>query len=160
MKIRRAADKDIPGVLSLLSQVLEVHAKIRPDIFLSGTTKYGREELEEMFKDDERPVYVAVDDAGAVTGYAFCQLKDIKADTMICKRSVYIDDLCVDEASRGKHIATDLFEHVKTEAKKLGCRDITLNVWEGNEGAFSFYRSMGMTPRSTTMEYDLDGQDI
>ena len=156
MKIRRAVSEDVPGVLSLLSQVLEVHAKIRPDIFLPGTTKYNRDELLEMFRDDKRPVYVAVDDEGKTLGYAFCQLKEIKADTMIPKRSIYIDDLCVDEAARGQHIATRLFEHVRSEAERLGCRDITLNVWEGNDSALSFYRAMGMTPRATLMEYDLE----
>ena len=59
MNIRRAKEADIPNVLRLLSQVLEVHAAIRPDIFVSGTTKYGSEELAEMFADDRRPVYVA-----------------------------------------------------------------------------------------------------
>ena len=43
MNIRRATDKDIADVLRLLSQVLEVHAAIRPDIFVSGTTKYSEE---------------------------------------------------------------------------------------------------------------------
>ena len=159
MEIRRAVNKDIPGVLSLLSQVLEVHVNIRPDIFVSGTTKYDDKELEEMFLDDMRPVYVALDDGDSVLGYAFCQLKDVKADTMIPKRSIYIDDLCVDEAARGQHIATKLFEHVRSEAERLGCKDITLNVWEGNDSALSFYRSMGMKPRSTTMEYFLDRRE-
>ena len=156
MKIRRAVSKDIPGVLSLLSQVLEVHAKIRPDIFLPKTTKYDRDELEEMFGDDTRPVYVAEDEDGKIKGYAFCQIKEITARTMIPKRSIYIDDLCVDEAARGRHIATHLFEYVRSEAERLGCRDITLNVWEGNDSALSFYRAMGMTPRATLMEYDLE----
>ena len=45
MTIRRARETDIPKVLKLLSQVLELHAAIRPDIFIPGTTKYTREEL-------------------------------------------------------------------------------------------------------------------
>lgn len=40
MLIRRAEEKDIPKVIELLNQVLELHAVIRPDIFISGTTKY------------------------------------------------------------------------------------------------------------------------
>ena len=41
MKIRKAEEKDIPRLLALLEQVLQIHAKIRPDIFIPGTTKYG-----------------------------------------------------------------------------------------------------------------------
>ena len=37
----------------LLSEVLELHAKLRPDIFISGTTKYTREELTNIFQNDE-----------------------------------------------------------------------------------------------------------
>ena len=157
MNIRRAADKDIPDVLRLLAQVLEVHAAIRPDLFISGTTKYSREELVEMFLDDERPVYVAVDEDDHVTGYAFCQLQSPPfTSTMIPRKLLYIDDICVDETVRGQHIATALFEHVKSEAKRLGCYELTLNVWEGNDGALAFYKTMGMKPKETQMEYILN----
>ena len=155
MYIRRAKQADIPDVLRLLSQVLEVHAAIRPDIFVSGTTKYGSEELTEMFADDGRPVYVAEED-GSVCGYAFCQVQDPPfTSTMKPHKIMYLDDLCVDEQARGKHIGVALFEHVKEEAKKLGCYEVTLNVWEGNDPALGFYRSMGMKVKETQMEYIL-----
>ena len=76
MQIRRAVRKDIPKINELLGQVLEVHAKIRPDIFIPGTTTYTDEELGLMMEDDRRPIFVAVDEQDAVLGYAFCQLKD------------------------------------------------------------------------------------
>lgn len=40
MIIRRAKSKDIDRVNNLLSQVLEIHAEIRPDVFISVTTMY------------------------------------------------------------------------------------------------------------------------
>ena len=72
IEIRRAEEKDIKKVMDLLSQVLEIHAKIRPDVFVSGTTKYTDAELLQMFEDDQNPVYVAVDEKDQVVGYAFC----------------------------------------------------------------------------------------
>ena len=45
MNIRRAQEKDIPRLIELLEQVLQIHADIRPDIFIPGTTKYTNEEL-------------------------------------------------------------------------------------------------------------------
>ena len=39
MKIRNAEERDIPRILQLLGQVLQIHAELRPDIFLPGTTK-------------------------------------------------------------------------------------------------------------------------
>ena len=156
MIIRKANEKDTDAVLKLLSQVLEIHAKIRPDIFISGTTKYTREELIEIFKNENTPVFVA-DEGGKVLGYAFCVINEPteKSNATIPVKSLYIDDLCVDEKQRGKHTGEALFEYVKSEAKKLGCGEITLNVWEGNTPAENFYKKMGLQPRKTTMEFKL-----
>ena len=38
MTIRRAIEKDMDRILALLTQVLEIHADARPDIFIHGTT--------------------------------------------------------------------------------------------------------------------------
>ncbi len=151
--IRRAESCDCPGVLRLLGQVLELHARLRPDIFISGTTKYTPQELEDIFRNDSTPVFVAVNDSGEVAGYAFCVLKRQPFSTnMKDFTTLYIDDLCVDENARGQRIGTALFEYVRRFAKELGCYDVTLNVWEGNDSARKFYEKMGMFVKETQME--------
>ncbi len=153
MEIRRAGEKDLDMVLKLLSEVLEIHAKIRPDIFISGTTKYNREELKAIFRDEKTPVYVAVDEKDQVMGYAFCMIKNQpKSDNLVPYRSIYIDDLCVDENWRGHHVGEALFDFVREEARRMGCYEITLNVWEGNDSARKFYDRMGLKPQKTQME--------
>ena len=62
MKIRKAEKKDIPRILALLGQVLQIHAEIRPDIFIPGTTKYTPYELAELLEQEDHPIYVAVDE--------------------------------------------------------------------------------------------------
>ena len=154
--IRRAVSKDIPKVLDLLSQVLELHAKIRPDIFIPGTTKYTGEELAAIFQNESTPVYVAVDEADRVLGYAFCIVQSQPfGNTMKPFDSMFIDDLCVDVSQRGKGLGEKLFHFVREEAKKRGCYEVTLNVWEGNDGARAFYEKMGMKPKETQMEFIL-----
>ncbi len=151
--IRRAEEKDIERLLYILSQVLEVHAKIRPDLFKSGTTKYSSDDLREMVKDDKKPIYVYSDDNDIALGYVFCIIKEPAfSSVMHPKTCLFIDDLCVDEAYRGQKIATKLFDHVKEEAKRLGCYEVTLNVWEGNDSARAFYDHMGMKPKETQLE--------
>ena len=54
--------------------------------------------------------------------------------------------------ARGRHVGTALYEFVRDYAKSKGCHHITLNVWEGNDPALSFYRNMGMKVQKTTME--------
>lgn len=156
MNIRKATVNDINGILALLHEVLELHANLRPDIFKSGTTKYTNSELEEILKDENKPIYVATDESGSVIGYTFCQLKEPAfTNTMHPNREIYIDDFCVDEKARGRQVGRKLFEYVKEEAKKQGCFAITLNVWTGNDGAEAFYEKMGMTTRERMMEYIL-----
>lgn len=152
-KIRRAGDKDIRGILDILSEVLEIHAKIRPDLFIPGTTKYTDEELKAIIGNPKTPVFVAVDNEDKVIGYAFCQLLPLpKSVNMRKVRTLYVDDLGVDTLFRGEHIGTRLMDYVKTFAKNEGCYAVTLNVWEGNDKARGFYEHYGMKIRETQME--------
>ena len=150
--VRRAEDRDAEKVMKLLGEVLELHAKLRPDIFIPGSTKYTREELHGIFRNEDTPVFVAADDSGEVAGYAFCVMKQPPFSTnMKPMKTLYIDDLCVDEGCRGQHVGTILFDYVKQFAREQGCYDITLNVWEGNN-AREFYDKMGMFVKETQME--------
>ena len=156
MTIRRANEKDIPRIIDLLGQVLEIHAEIRPDIFIPGTTKYTDEELLEMLKDESKPIYVAADENNTCVGYAFCQIREQPfSNNMVQFKSLFIDDLCVDKNTRGQHIGEKLFEHVKSEAKRLGCYEVTLNVWAGNTSAEKFYEKMGLKTKERQLEYIL-----
>ena len=156
MTIRRANEKDIPRIIDLLGQVLEIHAEIRPDIFIPGTTKYTDAELSEMLKDDLKPIYVATDENDTCVGYAFCQIQEQPfSNNMVQFKSLFIDDLCVDKNTRGQHIGEKLFEHVKSEAKRLGCYEVTLNVWAGNTSAEKFYEKMGLKTKERQLEYIL-----
>ena len=156
MTIRRANEKDIPKLIELLQQVLELHARIRPDVFISGTTKYTDEDLIKMVHDEDNPIYVAVNEADICQGYAFCKLQEQPfSNNMVPFKSLFIDDLCVDKEARGQHIGKSLFEYVKTQAKKLGCYEVTLNVWTGNTAAEGFYEKMGMKTKERNMEFIL-----
>ena len=149
--IRKASNKDIQRIIELLHQVNMVHHVIRPDLFKPHTTKYNEQELEAMFKDDSKPVFVY--DDGEVLGYAFCQTTEVKDNLLLeDNKSLYIDDICVDEKARGKHVGKALYEYVRDYARSIGCHNITLNVWEGNNPAISFYKNMGMQVQKTTME--------
>jgi len=157
MRIRGAMEKDFDRIIILLQQVLEIHAAIRPDIFRSGTTKYTKEQLSEILADGNRPIYVAVDDADDLMGYAFCVLKETPAESnnMVRYKQLYIDDLCVDASARGQHVGEALFEHVKEQARAMGCYEVSLCVWAGNDGAERFYEKMGLKTKERIMEYIL-----
>ena len=156
MTIRKAQEKYISRIIELLGQVLQIHADIRPDIFIPDTTKYTEQELAALLKDEKKPIYVAVNEEDVCMGYAFCQMKEQPfSNNMVQFQSLFIDDLCVDRFARGQHIGESLFDYVKQEAKRMGCYEVTLNVWAGNTSAEKFYEKMGMKTKERQLEYIL-----
>ena len=124
MSIRRAQEHDIEDILRLLVEVNMVHHTIRPDL------------------DEDR-----------LLGYIFCQEEVVQESPLRTGiRTLYIDDLCVDERSRGQHVGKALYEYVLDYAKKNGFYNVTLHVWGGNDAALKFYRIMGMSDQYICLE--------
>lgn len=150
--IRFAKEKDIPKIGDLLSQVDLVHHKGRPDIFKIGR-KYSDAELVRLINDAERPILVAVDEKDEVMGYCFCIFQQhIDNSVLTDVKTLYIDDLCVDEKLRGRHIGKELYEAAVKLAGDSGCYNLTLNVWSCNPSALRFYESLGLAPQKIGME--------
>ncbi len=153
MNIRRAMISDMPGINKLLNQVLMVHHNGRPDLFKANVKKYTDEELAEIIEDDQKPIFVAVDDSDEVLGYAFCVYQQHINDNILTDvRTLYIDDLCVDEDKRGLHIGKQLYDYVVDFAKENNFYNLTLNVWSLNESAMKFYQACGLVPQKVGME--------
>jgi len=150
--IRRAKEKDIYKIGDLLSQVDLVHHNGRPDIFKIGR-KYSDEELKELLQDEQRPILVAVNENDEVMGYCFCIYQQHFDNSVLTDiKTLYIDDLCVDEKLRGKHIGRELYEAAVKLAKDNACYNLTLNVWSCNPSAMRFYEACGLIPQKVGME--------
>lgn len=153
MLIRKATRSDIPGLHRLLEQVLTVHHLGRPDLFKAGARKYTDEELCQLLQEESRPIFAAVDESGNLLGYCFCIFQQhIGHNIMTDVKTLYIDDLCVDETRRGQHVGKALYEYTLDFAKRSGCYNVTLNVWSCNESAMKFYEKMGLKPQKIGME--------
>ena len=153
IKVRKAESGDNSGIIKLLLQIADLHHEGRPDIFKKGSQKYNKDEFEDILKDEKRPVFVAADESGNVLGYCFCIVNDFAEHAVLndCK-SLYIDDLCVDEGCRGQGVGHKIFAEVKEYAKQIGVYNIDLNVWDFNEGAVKFYESCGFATQRRRME--------
>ena len=153
MEIRRANTNDLDGLNKLLMQVLMVHHNGRPDLFKPNAKKYTDEELLEIIADESLPIFVAADENDNVMGYAFCRfIQHVNNNILTDIKSLYIDDLCVDEEIRGQHIGTKLYDYVLDFARETGCYNVTLNVWACNESAMRFYEKRGLVPQKIGME--------
>ena len=152
MEIRQAEERDIPRLGELLLQVCRVHWEGRPDLFREGGRKYDDGELRELLRDQDRPVLAAVDN-GKVVGYAFCVYQHHRNEgSFQDMTTLYLDDLCVDETLRGRNIGRKIYEYVLEFARREGCYNLTLNVWECNSAAKAFYEKCGLKPQKIGME--------
>lgn len=151
MQIRRATLTDIDGINKLLYEVHKVHSDKRPDLFKVGSKKYISEELAKIIVDDNRPIFVYVDNDD-ILGYAFCVFIKNNSNSLTDILTLYIDDLCVDENARGKKVGTSLYNYVLQFAKEAGCYNVTLNVWACNNSALKFYEKCGLSVQKIGME--------
>ena len=152
MQVRFAQEKDLPPIHTLLEQVNLVHHQGRPDLFKLGR-KYTDEQLLAIIGDRGRPILVAADETDQVLGYAFCIFQQHVDDNIMTDiRTLYIDDLCVDETLRGRHIGKTLYDAVLAFAREQGCYNVTLNVWSCNPSAMRFYEAQGLKPQRVGME--------
>lgn len=153
MTIRKAQEKDMARIDTLLMQVEAIHHNGRPDLFRAGSKKYTDDQLRNILNNPMTPVLVATDDNDEVQGYAFCIFQEHKDDNILTDiRTLYIDDLCVDEQQRGQHIGKKLYEAVLLFARQHGCYNVTLNVWSCNKSAQTFYEKCGLKPQKIGME--------
>ncbi len=153
MALRLAEEKDIPRILELLVQVNMVHHNGRPDLFKGPATKYTEEQLTAIMQNPETPILVASDEDDVLEGYAFCIFKQFQNDNIMTDiKTLYIDDLCVDETKRGRHIGRRLYDYAVAFAKENGCYNLTLNVWTCNPSAMKFYENCGLKPQKIGME--------
>lgn len=151
--LRPAELKDIKGIRNLLLQVLAVHNAGRPDIFKPVGYKYTEEQLAEIINDSGKPVFVYTDENDKVLGHCFCIINEImESEAVPHYKSLYIDDLCVDEAHRKQHIGKQLYDYVKRYAQENGIYNITLHAWECNPSAVEFYKNLGLTVQQYTFE--------
>lgn len=151
MQIRRSTLTDIDGINKLLYEVHKVHSDKRPDLFKVGSKKYTNEELAKIIVDDNRPIFVYVDNDD-ILGYAFCVFIKNNSNSLTDILTLYIDDLCVDENARGKKVGTSLYNYVLQFAKDAGCYNVTLNVWACNNSALKFYEKCGLSVQKIGME--------
>ena len=152
LNVRRAEARDIPAILNLLVQVDMVHHKGRPDLFKGPATKYSAEELTVILSDERTPVFVCVDPENQVLGHGFCIIQHSGGRLLAEHTTAYIDDICVDEAARGRGVGRALYEHILSFAAEKGAYNVTLNVWTCNPGAMAFYEKLGLVPYKVGME--------
>jgi ribosomal protein S18 acetylase RimI-like enzyme len=104
----------------------------------------------------ERPspaqsVYVVESDGDRV-GVLWVAERDDQPDL---RGALWIFDIHIDEAHRGRGYGREAMLHAEAEARRRGLDRIALNVFGGNEVARSLYRSLGYVENAVVMSKSL-----
>ena len=150
--IQQATQQDIPQLSKLLQYICDLHSKIRPDLFAAGKSKYNEQQLLELLQASSRPIFVSRTEDGLAVGYIFCAVTLWQGEGFVPQKSLYIDDLCVDQQYQHQGIGKALFNYARNYAKEIQCHNITLNVWQGNDSAIKFYQDLGLSVQRTFLE--------
>lgn len=94
---------------------------------------------------------------GAVAGFA---LFFTSFSTWTGRAGLYLEDLFVLPAARGRGIGRALLRHLAREAVRLGCARLEWSVLDWNRPAIDFYQSLGAVPLDEWTRYRLKGEAL
>ncbi len=149
--IRAAGREDIPQILALIRE-LAVYENLADEVVAT-------EELlsEGLFGDDAVAEAFLADVDGTTVGFAlFYQT----FSTFLAQPGIYLEDLFVKPAHRGRGIGRALLERVAREAHARRCGRLEWSVLDWNEPAIRFYESLGAVAMDEWTIYRLTSQDI
>jgi len=80
--------------------------------------------------------------------------------TFVGKPGLYLEDLFIRPASRGRGIGRAVLIHLSRLAVERGCGRLEWSVLDWNERAIGFYRGLGARPMSAWTVFRLDGEAL
>lgn len=135
--IRDAQPNDSALILSYIEKLADyenrrdkvtiTEARIRKDFFQYGFA---------------RAIFVETD--GKTAGFAVYYFA---YSTFAGRRSLFVEDIFIDEEYRHRGFAREIFSFLGTIAADTNCIRMEWDVLRWNENALSFYRSLGASPR-------------
>jgi len=148
--IREACEADVPAIGQLVRQLAE-YERLGHEAVASDAT------LRETLFGPRRYAEVLIGEMGdAVAGFA---LFFHNYSTFLGKPGIYVEDVFVRPAYRGRGLGTAFFRRIARLAVDRGCGRMEWAVLDWNEPALNFYRKIGATPLSdwTTQRLVGDG---
>ena len=158
--IRAATVRDLDELSEIIAEVDALHREQLPHIFQKpqGPPR-DRAYMRELLDDDLCGLFVAQATGpalggmqGQILGFAQATIHDTPPiPILVPRRIAAVENLAVREAFRRVGIGRALMHHVQHWAEEMGATEMELTVYEFNEAAVSFYRSLGYTTSNRRM---------
>lgn len=156
MTIRDLTLEDFNAVNEIFMQIHDLHVENRPDIYRKirkpNTTKAWDYEAG---LDDSYMIMLGAEVDEKIVGFCIAEIQPAIGSAFVPCLSVHIRNLAVHADYRRLGIGTVLYQKALLLAKERGAVRVDLKVYSFNEEALEFYRSLGMTFQSYTLEQTL-----
>ena len=147
--IRKLTINDFEIVESVIAKLHKIDVDNRPDFYIENEHPISKKEYKAMLNNQHKiNIAYIVDDK--IAGVCLATIKDK------IEKSIYIDDIFVLEEFRHQGIATKLYKQVESIANNIGAKRIDLTVWQFNNTAINFYKSLGMKTQRIVLETRLE----
>lgn len=143
--LRRAKRTDVALILELIRE-LSVYEKMADQVM---ATEEGLESA--LFDQEGVEVYLA-EYEGQTAGYV---LFFYNFSTFLGRRGIYIEDIYIRPAMRGKGFGTEIFAFIKKLAAAKACGRVEWTCLDWNEPSIAFYKNMGAKPMDEWTVYRL-----
>lgn len=110
-----------------------------------------------LFCEHPKAFAILAEDAGEPVGFA---IYFFNYSTFLGSHGLYIEDLYVDEAVRGKGVGMAMFRYLAGVARREQCGRMEWWVLNWNKPAIDFYEKLGAVPMDEWTVYRLDQQMI
>jgi GNAT superfamily N-acetyltransferase len=137
MTLRRAVRADVPEILRLIKALAE-YEKLSGDVVATEAAL-----AQTLFGDRPAAEVLLAEEGGRAVGFAlFFQ----NYSTFLARPGIYLEDLFVEPALRGRGIGKALLQAVARLAVERGCGRFEWAVLDWNVPAIGFYESLGARP--------------
>ena len=150
--IRPATAQDYDDLCRIIEQVDALHRENVPHIFrkADGAVR-ERAYILALLADEDQGIFVAEVD-GQAAGFVHVAVRDtLPIPILVPRRLGFVDNLAVSQHFRRLGIGRALMQEAQRWATERGATEIELNVFEFNESAIAFYRSLGYETFSRRM---------
>ena len=153
MRIRDLTIEDFDAVNDLFMQMHDLHAAGRPDLYrkIDKPTTTKAWDYEASLEDKDM-IMLGAEADGKIVGVCTVAIRRPESKALVPRVFAEIENLAVDEKYRRKGIGKALYHTAAMRAKAYGAQTVELKVYRFNGTAAAFYKSLGMTVQSYTME--------
>jgi ribosomal protein S18 acetylase RimI-like enzyme len=153
MTIRSLTLADFDAVNTIFMQMQNLHIKYRPDLYrkIEKPTTHKAWDYEASLEDGNK-IMLGAETDGKIVGFCIIEIRQSESRALVLRTVAHINNIAVDENYRRKGIGKALYLEAVKLGKARGADSVDLKVFSFNESAIAFYKSLGMTEQSFTME--------